>query len=91
MTIKETLFNLKNALGALEYHTDNLKKAIAIAEDINSAHNDLNLTFNDETFSDDAGYGARRFINTFEHCGDFEVDYLFKILSAVEEYEKIKK
>lgn len=91
MKINDTLWNLENALGAIEYHTDNLKKAIAIAKEIKAAHNDEALTGNEDTFSDDAGYGARRFINTFEHCGDFEVDYLFNILSAVEEYEKTKK
>lgn len=91
MTIKNTLSDLENALGTIEFHTEYLKKAIAIAKQIKSANVEGECTDAEETFSDEAGYGARRFVSTFENCGDFEVDFLFKILNAVEEYEKSKK
>lgn len=90
MEINDTLFNLENALGAIEYHTDNLKKAIAIAEEIKARNGSGLLTDEEDSFLHDAGYRADRFIRKFENYGEFDVDYLFKILNAVEEYEKSK-
>lgn len=91
MEINDTLLNLENALSAMEYHTDNLKKAIAIAKQIKAKYDGENLTEAEDTFSDNAGYGARRFNNASEIYGDFEVDFLFRIERAIDEYKDASK
>jgi len=88
MEINDTLFNLTNALGIIEFHTDNLKKAIAIAEEIKARNGTGLLTDEEDSFLHDAGYSSYRLISKFENYGEFEIDYLFRILNAIEEYKK---
>jgi len=90
MEINETLFNLTNALGIIEEHTDNLKRAIAIAEEIKAINGTGLLTDDEDSFLHDAGYSADRMIRKYENYGELEVDYFFRILNAVEQYEKSK-
>lgn len=91
MEINDTLYKLEDTLSFIEFHSDNVKKAIAIAKEIKAKYDGENLTDIEDEFSDKAGCGARRFNNATEIYGDMEVEYLFNILSAVEEYEKAKR
>lgn len=91
MEINDTLFNLSNALGSIEYHTNNLKKAIVIAEEIKARRGSEPLTDEEESFSHDTGYRADRFNSKFQIYEEFDVEYLIKISDAVSEYEKSTK
>lgn len=91
MEINDTLYKLEETLSFIEFHADSVKKAIVIAKEIKAKYDGENLTEIEDDFSDKAGNGARRFNNATEIYGDMEVEYLFKILSAVEEYEKAKR
>ena len=91
MEINDTLFNLTNAIGIIEEHTDNLKKAVAIAEEIKARNGTEVLTDEEDSFLHNAGYSADRLIRKYESYGELEVDYFFRILNAVEEYKKSAK
>lgn len=91
MEIKDTLFNLTNALGIIEEHTDNLRKAIAIAEEIKARNSTEALNDEEDSFAHAAGYNAGRLISKYDKYGELEVDYLFRVLTAVEDYNKSKK
>jgi predicted transcriptional regulator YheO len=91
MEINDTLFNLTNALGIIEEHAENLKKAIAIAEEIKKRNGTGMLTDEEDSFLHDAGYSANRLIRKYDNYGELEVDYFFRILNAVEEFNKVKQ